>query len=86
MSLNILDHLQFGVFNNLEELDASFYGASLDSIREMKRITPKLKKILIDCNSSATVNALLETLENLESVAIRGAKWKIPSEKFYPKV
>jgi hypothetical protein len=86
MSDNILDNLKFGVFHDLEELDAFFYGASLDSIREMKRITPKLKKIEIFCDSSDTINALLDTLENLESVAIRGAKWKIPSEKFYPKV
>ncbi len=87
ISSNILDHLQFGVFNDLEELDAFFTSASVESIREMKRITPKLKKIVIRHYSpSATINALLETLENLESVAIRGTKWKIPSEKFYPKV
>jgi hypothetical protein len=29
---------------------------------------------------------LLETLENLESVAILGGPWEIPSEKFYPEV
>jgi hypothetical protein len=78
--------LGFGVFNDLEELDAYFYGASSDSIREMKRITPKLKKIEIRCDSADTVNALLETLENLESVKIQYRAWNIPSEKFYPKV
>jgi hypothetical protein len=86
MSDNILDNLQFGVFNDLEELDACFYDASLDSIREMKLITPNLKKIEIHCNSSDQINALLETLENLESVKILKGVWKVPSEKFYPKV
>jgi hypothetical protein len=42
---NILDHLRLGVFNKLQELDASFYNASLESVREMTRITPNLKKI-----------------------------------------
>jgi hypothetical protein len=88
MSSNILEHLQFGVFHDLEELDAYFEGASLHSIKEMKRITPKLKKIVIRCDSSDTVNALLETLENLKSVTIGDdcKNWIVPSEKFYPKV
>jgi hypothetical protein len=87
MISNILDHLQFGVFNDLEELDAFFTSASMESIREMKRITPKLKKILIRYYSpSATINALLETLENLESVTIQHRAWKILFENFYPKV
>jgi hypothetical protein len=47
VSRNILDHLRFGVYNNLEELDALFKGASLGSIQEMNRITPKLKKLKI---------------------------------------
>ncbi len=85
--LNILDNLQFGIFNDLEELDAYFYRASLDSIREMKRITPNLKKLVIDSHFSYQINALLETLENLESVEIKnGYALKIPSEKFYPKM
>jgi hypothetical protein len=86
ISRNILENLQFGVYHDLEELDASFIDASLDSIREMKRVTPKLKKIVIRYSSSATVNALLETLENLESVTIQHRAWEIPCEKFYPKV
>jgi hypothetical protein len=88
MSLNILDHLQFGVFHDLEELDACFEGASLDLIRKMNQITPKLKKIEIRCDSSDTVNALLENLENLKSVTIGDdcKNWIVPSEKFYPKV
>jgi hypothetical protein len=44
---NILDHLKFGVFNDLEELDAAFEGASVESFQEMKQITPNLKKISI---------------------------------------
>jgi ribosome assembly protein YihI (activator of Der GTPase) len=52
----------------------------------MKQITPNLKKIKILCNSSDTINALLETLENLESVKIEYNKWKISSEKFFPNV
>jgi hypothetical protein len=86
LSENILEHLQFGVFNDLKELDAYFSDASLDSIREMKRIAPKLKKIRICSSSSDAVNALLETLENLESVKIQYGEWEISSEKFYPKV
>jgi hypothetical protein len=87
MSSNILEHLQFGVCNDLEELNAFFSGASLDSTREMKRITPNLKEIEIHCNSLDTFDELLETLENLESVTIlNGSAWEIPSEKFYPKM
>ncbi len=86
MSCNILDHLQFGHFNELEELDASLSLASLESIGEMKRITPRLRKIEVYCKSSDQIDALLETLQNLESVKIKNGQWKVPSEKFYPKV
>jgi hypothetical protein len=49
-SKNILDHLKFGVFNDLEELEACFEGASVESVRKMKRIAPNLKKIgFIQC-------------------------------------
>jgi hypothetical protein len=49
-SKNILDHLKLGVFNDLEELEACFEGASVESIRKMKRIAPNLKKIgFIQC-------------------------------------
>jgi hypothetical protein len=83
---NILDHLQFGVFNNLEELDACFEDAFLDSIQGMSRITPNLKKIVIDSSSSETLYALLETLEHLEAVKIeRGREWEL-TEKAYPKI
>jgi hypothetical protein len=86
MSLNILEHLQFGIFNNLQELDVYFEGATLDSIREMKRITPNLKKIEIHSYSSDQINALLETLKNLESVKIEYEGWEISNENFCPKV
>ncbi len=80
---NILNHLQFGVFNELEELNAAFEGASLESIREMKKITPNLKKIVVSSASSDTINALLETLENLEVLSILWSEWKLP-DTVYP--
>jgi hypothetical protein len=86
MSRIILDHLKFGVFHDLEELDAYFEDISLDSIREMKRVTPNLKKIVICVSYSNPINALLETLENLKSVELAGGECEIPSEKFYPKI
>jgi hypothetical protein len=85
VSRNILNHLKFGVFNDLEELDACFYAASVESIREMKRITPNLKKLVIPLvSSSDTINALLETLESLESVTIWDA-WDM-SGKVCPSI
>jgi hypothetical protein len=84
ISRNILDHLKFGVFNNLEELDARFYSASVESVGEMRRITPNLKKIVIHSATPETVNAMLETLQSLESVKIR-ANWNM-SEKVYPNI
>jgi hypothetical protein len=92
VSRNFLNPLQFGVFNDLEELDvdASFNGAFLESIREMKRITPNLKKIKFLPYSSDTINALLDTLENLESMEIdylyTNCTWKIHLENVYPKI
>jgi hypothetical protein len=83
---NILDHLKFGVFEDLEEMAAWFRGASEESVRKMKRITPNLRKIEIWEASSETINALLETLENLESVKIADSKWRIPRGKVYPKI
>ncbi len=72
ISTNLLEHLQFGFFNNLEELEACFKDASLESIQEMKRITPNLKKISIYSIPSETINALLGNLEDLEEVHILG--------------
>jgi hypothetical protein len=88
ISTNLLEHLQFGVFNNLEELEACFKDASLESIQEMKRITPNLKKISIYSTPSETINALLGNLEDLEEVHILGLNisWDIPSEKVHPKI
>jgi hypothetical protein len=83
---NIFDCLQFGILKNLQELAASFEGASLDFVKEMKRITPNLKKIEISCASSDTINALLENLENLESVKMRQCDtWEL-SGKVHPKI
>jgi hypothetical protein len=85
VSRNILNHMQFGVFNDLEELNAHFAGTSVESIREMKQITPNLKKLLIQsAPSSNTINALLETLESLESVEIWDA-WDM-SGKVCPSI
>jgi hypothetical protein len=86
VSRNILDHLKFGIFNDLGELDAAFEDASLESIKEMKRITPNLRKIEIQNALSDTINALLETLENLESVEIRRGNWELSSDKVYRKI
>ncbi len=85
VSRNILDHLKFGVFEDLVELDASFLGASLESVQEMSRITPNLKKLTISCASSDTINAFLETLANLEALNVANLKWEI-TEKVYPKI
>jgi hypothetical protein len=85
VSRNILNHMQFGVFNDLEELDAHFEDASVESIREMKRITPNLKKLEIQsAPSSNTINAFLETLDILESVKIPD-DWKM-SGKVCPNI
>jgi hypothetical protein len=71
VSRNILDQLKFGIFNDLQELDARFDGASVESIQEMKRITPNMKTIEIEYAASDTINALLETLENLERIKVK---------------
>jgi hypothetical protein len=72
----------------LEELEAAFKGACLESVKEMKRITLSLKKLEIySISSSDTVNALLKTLDNLESMRVWKAEiWEIPSGKVYPKI
>jgi hypothetical protein len=86
ISENILEQLQFGVFNNLEELDASFFNVTVESVQAMKRITPNLKKIVIWCHYSETVNGLLENLEHLESLYILYiGTWKIP-DQVYPNL
>jgi hypothetical protein len=88
---NILDHLQFGVFEKLEELDASFYCASRESILDMTRITPNLKKIGIRAFSGA-INALLFNLENFQNLKsvnlmkVSEDNWEVPAGKIYPKV
>jgi hypothetical protein len=86
VSRNIVENLQFGVFKNLEELDATFDGASVELIQKMKQFTPNLKKIIIRSDSSDTVDALLDNLENLESMrVVWGPIWN-ESEKVYPKI
>jgi hypothetical protein len=80
VSQNILDHMKFGVFQDLEELYVYFKGASVESVQEMNRITPNLKKVLIYSAPSDTINALLETLKNLESVEIEAANWEVDNE------
>jgi hypothetical protein len=78
--------LKFGVFGNLKYLDAGFEGASLESIQDMKRITPNLESLAILSASSETINALLETLENLKAVKIWNClTWDL-SDKVYPKI
>jgi hypothetical protein len=87
-SMNILRDLQFGVFENLEELDASFLGASVEATREMKRITPNLKKIWYEnfsSDSADTINAMLDALEHLEAVQIKNGEFVVP-DKVYPNI
>jgi hypothetical protein len=86
VSRNILDHLPFGVYNNLEELDACFKGTSVESIQELQRCTPKLKKLKIQFGTPQTINGLLDTLENLEIIEFDGHQWNVPFEKVYPKI
>jgi hypothetical protein len=86
VSPNILEHLQFGVFNNLEELDCSLAGASVESVQEMGQITPNLKRIVIrPASVSAIVNKLLDTLEHLEAMKLWDVTFNI-GEKSYPKI
>jgi hypothetical protein len=85
VSRNVLEHLRFGVLNDLDELDAYFDDASLESVQEMKRITPKLKKIVLRSGTSDTMNALLETLEKLESVKIQQGPGTL-NKKVYPNI
>jgi hypothetical protein len=87
ISSNILDHLKFGVFLDFEELEAYFCDATLEAIQEMKRISPNLKKIrVLSYTSSAKINAMLESLEHLESMFVRSKTWEIPTDKVYPKM
>jgi hypothetical protein len=85
VSRNIRSNMEFGVYNNLEDLEACFKSVSVESIREMNRITPNLKKLAIWADHSDIVDALLATLENLEYVSIRYCNC-IPSEKVYPNI
>jgi hypothetical protein len=86
VSRNILEHLKFGVYNNLEELEACFERTSLESVQELQRCTPKLKKIEINFGTPQTINAMLETLDNLENLKISLYSQFQPSEKVYPKI
>jgi hypothetical protein len=83
---NIIDHLKFGVFEELEELDARFEDASVNAVQDMKWITPNLKKIVIRYACSDTINALLETLENLEKVKIWCGNLETLSQNAHEKI
>jgi hypothetical protein len=86
ISRNILRQLRFGVFKDLEELDANFELASEDSIQEMSRITPSLKKLGIRSASSDTIYALLDNLTSLESLKIATGLTFKATEKVYPNI
>ncbi len=86
VSENFLEHLRFGVFNNFKELEAYAISASVESVEDLKRITPNLRKIKIQEASSRTTNTLLKTLPNLESLEIQYGSWKILSKRVYPKI
>jgi hypothetical protein len=85
ISPNILEHLQFGVFKDLEELEVVTFNASAESVQAMKEITPNLKKIGIFSASSDTIEAMLDTLGNLKFLEISYDTWSL-SEKVYPKI
>jgi hypothetical protein len=86
VSEHILEHLRFGVFNDLEELDASFLNGSVESVNEMKRITPNLKKVKISYCLPDCINALMENLKHLESLVLREVEtWEMPDQD-YPKL
>ncbi len=86
VTYNILDHRIFGLFNDLEELDACFEDASVESVQEMKRITPNLRKIRTENASSQTINAMLESFESLEAVEIWRDNWEISAGKIHPNI
>ncbi len=84
---NILNNLRFGVHKSLEELDGCFsYNDDLEAIRDMKRITPKLKTIKIKFIDSRPINVLLETLENLEHLQLEYYFCDFPQNSVYPKM
>jgi hypothetical protein len=72
----------------LEELDACFYDASLESIRKMKLITPNLKKIRVLSYpfSSEQINTMLDSLEHLESMYVLSKALNLPTDKVYQKL
>jgi hypothetical protein len=76
---NILNHLRIVIFEDLEELDGQFYNVDLESIEDLNRIAPKLKKLTVSTVSSPTINKLLETLENLEILTVKYLNWELPS-------
>jgi hypothetical protein len=69
---------------NLEKLEGHFEG-STEYIRGMKPIAPNLSSLVIHDASSDTLDALLETLDNLKSVKIPSGRWKMGG-KVYPKI
>ncbi len=76
---NIFNHLRVVTFEDLEELDGQFYNVDLESIEELNRIAPKLKKLTVSTVSSPTINKLLETLANLEILTVKYLNWELPS-------
>jgi hypothetical protein len=74
---NVLRLFRSEVCHSLEEIFGSFEYASLESIQEMNRITPNLKKLAIHEASSETINDLLENLESLEALHIFKEDWKL---------
>jgi hypothetical protein len=83
---NILNSLRFGVFQNLEDLEGHFFNHDLESIRNMKWITPKLKAIKLKFINSDGINVLLEALENLEHLRINWSGWDFQPKSVYPKI
>lgn len=81
---NILAHMQSSVFNHLESLEADFEGASLESVANLKKIAPNLKKLKLWSGSSEM--AMLEHLEKLEKMKIGGGPnsvWELTGEQSF---
>jgi hypothetical protein len=78
---------QFDVLHYLEELEVYLMDGdvSLKFVKELNGLVPNLKKIVIHYSLSENINALLDTMKNLESITIINSQW-IFNEKVYPKI
>jgi hypothetical protein len=77
---NILEVLKFGVQESLEDLYGYFENIDLESIQNMKRITPNLKKLNVSIiDDSTLINVFLKTLDKLEAFGVYSYTWEFPT-------